>query len=799
MSTSICPECGTQQNGGGDFCTSPACGAYLAWDAPRKPRKRPPRPAKARPSAPERASAVIALPEQDALEQPFAVQAGERIAVRALVRNQSEIVDSYVLAVEGFGNERWWTIEPREVHLLPVDTGERYEEEASVLLHPPRAPEASAACWPIRITATSVAHQALAASVSTSVEIVAFDELALAVSAPPSPSRRASALRLRLTNRSNHIVAVAVTGSAEKDKCRVTVAATPPALGPGRFRAIDATVRPNERLLVGRPIDHELSFAARTLAPASQGDGAAPDATLELTRPDLGEVDGGVGGGEGNVGVGVTGISGIGSSGAGAGEIGGSRLGVGGAGGSGAGTATLNARGTGATAQNTKGAEEPGTCTSTYTQRSWLPWWTPRVLAGVLAIALLAVGYYLKLERERVAIPDVRGHYISEARAELETAGLKGRERLEVTTLTSVSSDKPGHEALPIGVGDVVREVPEVGTRLAPKSEVTLYTAVRPHARTVTVPDLYELLPQAAEKALAKAGFAIGDIQPYPPPKDELIVSQNPPAGAHRLPGKTVVDVKLGQLAAVPALFGQSPATAGQKLRAVSLVMGKVLPERPRPSELVAVQSPAADVVVPVGEAVDVELGETVPKLVGLTVLKARGQLGGAGFAGPTLSPTDAPPTDVVVSQSPAPGSVVLESTSVRLLAAPRPAHARHPPKPHSKTGASANTGTSPTVGASANTSAQSTTDPSSTAGGSSGARSTTGPNFAANTGTSTRANGSSGTAAGSPSGESAQEVGAVAAPGTDPSLQRDLRPEPCPALGTGHTPCPVEHRRWRR
>lgn len=732
MSSPVCPECGTQQSDGGDFCASPACGAYLAWDAPRRPRKPPPSPPKTKPTVPVRASAVIALPEQDALEQPFAVEAGGQIAVRALVRNQSEIVDSYVLAVEGFGNQSWWTIEPREVHLLPVDTGERYEEEVSVLLHPPRVPEASATCWPIRITATSVAHEALVASVPASVEIAAFDELALAVGAPARPSRRASALRLKLANRSNHIVAVAVTGSAEKDKCRVTVASAPPALGPGRFRSIEAMVLPNERLLVGCPIDHELSFAAQILAPADQSAGAVTDATLDLARPDLGEIDGG----------GTAAAS----------------LDAGGGG-------TLGA---GATAQDAKGRDKPGTCTSTYTQRSWLPWWTPRILAGALAIALLAGGYWLKLMMERVAVPDVRGHYISEARAELEAAGLKGRERLEVTTLTSVSSGKPGHEALPIGVGDVVREVPEVGTRLSRKSEVILYTAVRPHTKAVRVPDLYELLPEAGEKALAKAGFAIGDIQPYPPPKGDLIVSQSPPAGAMRLPGKTVVDVKLGQLAAVPALFGQSPATAGQKLRAVSLVMGKVLPERPRPSELVAVQSPAADVVVPVGEAVDVELGEVVPKLVGLTVLKARGQLGGAGFAGPTLSPSDAPPTDVVVSQSPAPGSVAPESTSVKLLAARRPAHARHPPKPRSATGASAKAG----------------------------ARSTTGPS--ANTETSTTATGAPGTTAGS-SGASAQAVGAVAAPSAGQGPQRDLRPEPCPVRGTARTPCPAERRRWKR
>lgn len=736
MSNTVCPQCGTVQSDSGDFCASPACRAYLAWDVPREPPKAPPRAPKKRPTTPEKASAVIALPEQDARVKPLEVNAGEQVAVKALVRNQSEIVDSFLLAVEGFGDGQWWTVEPGEVHLLPLDTGERYEEEVSVLLHPPHAPEASAKCWPIEITATSVAREALAASASTSVEIAEFDEIALDVCSPPRASRRASTLQLRLANRSNHLVTVTVFGSEEKDKCGVIIAETSPALGPGRFRLIDVTVRPHERLLVGRAIDHKLKFTAQILATVNPSSSAVHDTTLDLGRPGFGSV-----------------------------EIG-----------------SFEPSGIGRPAEDAESSDKPGTCTTTYTQRSWLPWWTPRALIVVLAVALALVAYWIKLRGERVAVPEVRGHYISEARAELQAAGLKGRERLRVTTLTSIPSNKPNHSNPTVGVGDVYREVPEVGTRLAPGSEVTLYTAVRPNPNPAVVPNLYDLTVKAAENRLTSTGFAIGDIEPYPPPAGELVLEQTPQAGARALRSRYVVDVKLGQLAAVPDIFDQPPATAAQKLNAVDLVIGTVLPRNPRPNEVVAVQNPPANRIVQAGDTVNVTLGEVVPKLVGLTLAQARAELGAAGFKRFMVSPSVAPLTDVIVSQSPAANSIVPESGRVLLLAARPPAHAktkRKQAKSNSKIGANPATST-------AKTGVSSPIGGSSTAGTSS----TTG----------TRGGGGGG-GAGLPAGTSPTTVGGVAAPAQDtgPSSSFDpgLKPERCSGRQTGQTRCPVAPRQW--
>jgi beta-lactam-binding protein with PASTA domain len=733
MSNTICPQCGTVQPDGGDFCASPVCRAYLAWDTPSEPRKVPPRAPKKRPAAPEKASAVIALPEQDAQVKPLEVNAGEQVAVKALVRNQSEIVDSFLLAVEGFGGEKWWTVEPGEVHLLPLDTGERYEEEVSVLLHPPHTPDASARCWPIEITATSVAREALAASASTSVEIAEFDEIALDVYSPPGASHRASTFQLRLANRSNHLVTIAVSGSEEKNKCRVSIAEPSPALGPGRFRLINVTVRPCERLLVGRAIDHKLEFTAQILTTIDPNSSAAHETTLDLGRPDFGSAE-----------IGSTKPTGI--------------------------ERPVTAP---------EDGDKPGTCTTTYTQRSWLPWWTPMVLAGALAVALALLAYWVKLRSERVAVPNVRGHYISEARAELEAAGLKGRERLRETTLTSVPSGKPNHANATVGVGDVYYEVPEIGTKLAPGSEVTLYTAVRPNPNPGVVPDLYDLTVKAAENRLTSTGFAIGDIEPYPPPAGQLVLEQTPQAGARALRSRYVVDVKLGQLAAVPDIFDQPPATAAQKLSAVNLVIGTVLPRNPRPSEVVAVQNPPANLIVQAGDTVNVTLGEVVPKLVGLTLAKARAQLAAAGFKRFTVSPSIAPSTDVIVSQSPAANSIVPESGRVLLVATRPPAHAktkRKQAKSNSKTATNPATNTAKT-----------------------GTSSPTGGNSTAGT-SSTR--GTSGeAAAGLPPGTSPTTVGGVAAPtqnaGPSSSFTPGLKPERCSGQHIGQTRCPVAPRQW--
>lgn len=103
---------------------------------------------------------ALRLSEDDSAsgEAAASVEVGATRDVIAFVRNQSGIVDNYDLSVEGLPAD-WWSIVPATVYLVPygAPSGE-YQEEVTLTFHPPRAADAEARVWPIRVVATSRAN-----------------------------------------------------------------------------------------------------------------------------------------------------------------------------------------------------------------------------------------------------------------------------------------------------------------------------------------------------------------------------------------------------------------------------------------------------------------------------------------------------------------------------------------------------------------------------------------------------------------------------------------------------------------
>jgi beta-lactam-binding protein with PASTA domain len=288
VSESTCRRCSAQVPPGAEFCVKPGCGEYLAWDrrdtgAPASGRtadraslaQSAPSPDQAGTAVldarPARSSpAVVALPEQDANEKKLSVDAGQKITFKALIRNQSNIVDSYKLAVTGF--ETWWTIEPEEVYLLPFGVGEGYEQTVDVCLHPPRSPKATARSWPIDITATSQVREGQPATVATAVEIKPFDAVRLEADPKQAEGRSVARLRLVVTNESNHDLAVSVSGERKEEGWRFRFPVPSPVLIPaGEQVHGPLEMRATKPMLVGRPVDHELMLKA--VAAKAQGAG----------------------------------------------------------------------------------------------------------------------------------------------------------------------------------------------------------------------------------------------------------------------------------------------------------------------------------------------------------------------------------------------------------------------------------------------------------------------------------------------------------------------------------------------
>ena len=153
-------SCGARRCSAGARGRAPAAGAppapapVAAGPAGTQVHAAAPPPAAAPVQAPEEpeheaATITLRLPEDEAAKGEtlaVGVHPGERTRVRALIRNQSGIVDNYQISVTGLPDE-WFSVLPDTVYLVPYGTGGTYEQEVEIHLHPPRKPEAEARIW----------------------------------------------------------------------------------------------------------------------------------------------------------------------------------------------------------------------------------------------------------------------------------------------------------------------------------------------------------------------------------------------------------------------------------------------------------------------------------------------------------------------------------------------------------------------------------------------------------------------------------------------------------------------------
>ena len=197
---------------------APAGGRSAARDRRRRVRAAPSTSEYAQPPEPTEPDAVVVTlrrPEDDSAtggEVTTTVEAGSTTALIALVRNQSGIVDNYDLHVEGL-QEGWWTISPSTVYLVPYGApGGEYEQEVSVTLHPPRAAEAEARTWPIRIVAVSKANNAPAGYATAGLGITPYHELEAEMRPERASGRRRAQYAIAVRNRANAPVDVQLAG-----------------------------------------------------------------------------------------------------------------------------------------------------------------------------------------------------------------------------------------------------------------------------------------------------------------------------------------------------------------------------------------------------------------------------------------------------------------------------------------------------------------------------------------------------------------------------------------------------------
>jgi len=280
----------------------------------------------------------------------------------------------------------------------------------------------------------------------------------------------------------------------------------------------------------------------------------------------------------------------------------------------------------------------------------------------------LTVGAEKKIVK--VAVPNVVGKSLKDAKAALSKAGLN----------TGKETEAPG-EGKP---GAIVRQAPTPGTRVKKGAKVDLTVGAEKKIVKVAVPNVVGKSLPMAKMELLKVGLLPGkETHPLEKVKPGKVVGQSPKAGVKVEKGSKV-DLVVGaekpaepekpKTVAVPNVVGKSLPMAKMELLKAGLVAGEntPVPGKGTPGQVVG-QKPKAGMQVRKGSAVDLEIGAeekpakiAVPNLRGLTPDEAKAQLKKAGLV---LRDTHVTPgkgdPGKVFSQSPDPGKEVGRGTAV--------------------------------------------------------------------------------------------------------------------------------------
>ena len=209
----------------------------------------------------------------------------------------------------------------------------------------------------------------------------------------------------------------------------------------------------------------------------------------------------------------------------------------------------------------------------------------------------------------------------------------------------------------------------------------------------VTVPMVTGLSQTAASASLEAAGLAVGRASSEPTLAVEpgTVISQSPKPGMSVREG-TNVDLVVAEIpvATVPDVVGKSSSEAEADLAVAGLRVGGVTGVYTADADAgtVLTQSPQAATEVPVATAVALEISAgpkqgAVPDVTGLASVDANDVLDSAGFAVKETKKESAEvPAGVVMSQSPAAGTVAEEGTTVTVTVSTGPPPAAEPAPP---------------------------------------------------------------------------------------------------------------------
>jgi eukaryotic-like serine/threonine-protein kinase len=222
---------------------------------------------------------------------------------------------------------------------------------------------------------------------------------------------------------------------------------------------------------------------------------------------------------------------------------------------------------------------------------------TQRPAGGAKIAKGNTVTIFVSSGKPKVAVPDVVGHTVDEARDILARRGLSAN-------VFEVYSKEP--------VGQVVAQDPAPGEKVVKGSSIRIN--VSQGQKPVGVPSIVGKSFEQAAAVLSGTGFAVSRVDVDSDQPAGTVVSQDPPPGSAQPPGTTVtVSVSKGpQTTAVPDVVGLDRASAVASLQnaGFKVVVQEKDTEDPAEDGTVLSQNPPPGSQVPVSSNVTVVVGK---------------------------------------------------------------------------------------------------------------------------------------------------------------------------------------------
>jgi beta-lactam-binding protein with PASTA domain len=261
-------------------------------------------------------------------------------------------------------------------------------------------------------------------------------------------------------------------------------------------------------------------------------------------------------------------------------------------------------------------------------------------------------------------MPDVVGLPLAQARGALAPIGIELR-------IERRPSDRPE--------GVVLEQLPPGGARIA--SDRPVVVVVSAGLARVAVPEVIGRPVRSAARELRALGFRV-DLRSTPSPNAPGSVLRQRPAPGARVVSGSVIRLVVSEREPrpwleVPALVGMPLADARARLRRVGLRLAVSHVDTDRPKGTVVSQVPEGGAQLRRGQLVRLEVSSgsalvLVPDVVGLDEWTARADLEAVGLEVRIVDvhTMDAADDDLVLAQSPAPGSSVQKGSQVTLRVA---------------------------------------------------------------------------------------------------------------------------------